>query len=58
MYCGYVLMSYAFGAVLSLIFEMPPAAMEKLILGKVRQPKTQEMGQRADCERTTSTTKL
>ena len=39
MYCGYTLLSYVAGAILSLIFEVPPAAIDKLLLGKVRRPK-------------------
>jgi len=40
MYCGYTLLSYVAGAILSLIFEVPPAALDKLFLGKARRPKS------------------
>lgn len=42
MYCGYLLLSYVAGAILSLIFEWPPASLDKLILGNARRPKAKD----------------
>lgn len=39
MYAGYVLLSYVGGAILSLIFEWPAAALDKLALGYIRKPR-------------------
>lgn len=40
MYCGYTLLTYIGGAVVTLIFEIPAAAIEKLLFAKPSKTKS------------------